>query len=196
MSTGRYTFTQLQGWVNDVENDPGLQDLEVTTSEPWTLYLNQGQSWQYPELMTLGDFAFPNFHPYFDNDPQWHSDPTNAAKLLHDNWDQWFKNNTNPVILKESWWPSALSNPANESESSETCFASQTNQTAYFSALTSYSDVYFVWGEAQDVAKQQELINWCKSTNKDAARHWGLWTVLNPSDAKNVVGSIDLGTYA
>lgn len=195
VSTGRYTYAQLAGWVGKVKADPRFSKLQVTTSEPWILYLSQGQPWQYPQLLTLGDFAFPNFQPYFDPNPLWHANPVRAAKLVHDNWVLWFANAAHPVVIKESWWPSSLGNPANESSSASACFASPANQAAYFSALSSYSDLYFVWGEAQNVPKAVEPVGWCTGTYTDPARHWGFWTSLVPTGAKPVVKSLRLGSY-
>ena len=195
VSTGRYTYAQLAGWVGQVKADPRFSKLQVTTSEPWILYLNQGQPWQYPKLLTLGDFAFPNFQPYFDPNPLWHANPVRAAKLVHDNWVLWFAKAAHPVVIKESWWPSSLGNPKNEAASASACFASPSNQAAYFSALYSYSDVYFVWGEAQNVPKAAEPVGWCTGPYTDPARHWGFWTSLVPSGARPVVKAVRLGSY-
>jgi len=195
VSTGRYTYTQLAGWVGTVRADPRFKHLQITTSEPWILYLNQGQPWQYPQLLTLGDFAFPNFQPYFDPNPLWHANPTRAAKLVHDNWVQWFAKAAHPVVIKESWWPSALGNPANEASSASACFASPGNQAAYFTALYSYSDIYFVWGESQNVPKAVEPVSWCTGTFTDPARHWGFWSSLVPGGAKPVTKALRFGSY-
>ena len=195
VSTGRYSYTQLESWVAEVKADPRTSNLAVTTSEPWILYLNQSQPWQYPQLLTLGDFAFPNFQPYFDADPQWHTDPASAAQLVHDNWVTWFAQSPNPVVLKETWWPSALSDPGNEAATAEVCSASPANQAAYFSALKAYPDLYFVWGEAQDVPKPPETVAWCTDAHRDPAQHWGFWTALRAGDAKPVVGVVTTGRY-
>ena len=195
VSTGRYTYAELAGWVAAVKADPRTSGMQVTTSEPWILYLNQGQPWQYPQLLTLGDFAFPNFQPYFDADPQWHTDPANAARLVNDNWQTWFATAPNPVVLKESWWPSALSDPGNEGSAAEVCNATPSNQATYFTALKSYPGLYFVWGEAQDVPKDPEIVTWCTDSHKDPARHWGFWTSLKSGDAKPVAAVVDTGSY-
>jgi exo-beta-1,3-glucanase (GH17 family) len=131
----------------------------VTTTEVSGVYL------AFPQLLDLGDFAFYNTQPWFDDtlDP---FDPVGMAEAVRD--EYFALRELRPertIVIKESWFPSA-GHPA----------ATEANQVAFFEALADATSdegepVLFAWGEAYDQPWKRE-----QSPFGQLGPHWGFHT--------------------
>jgi exo-beta-1,3-glucanase (GH17 family) len=139
---GRYTRASL---TTELENLHAATKRPVTTSEPDWLYHAD------PSLLMLGDWVFPNIHPWFADIRSTSSGVSfveNRVSALQ----QLAPSRT--IVLKESWWPTAGGDPA----------ATQDNQSVYFAALAA-AGVKFVWGLGYD--------EYWKTDEGPQGPHWG-----------------------
>jgi exo-beta-1,3-glucanase (GH17 family) len=164
----------------------------TTTSEPWNIYDGTGDKNAVPGLTALGDWIFPNLHPFYEQGwPPAHEEPAKGVQFDADVYKKFFASKASPsrpAVLHESWWPSAVDswrgNPVPPSYRKTGTLA---NQAAYFRILAT-TPVPFIYGEAFDEP-------W-KSGEGDAGTgdpgtHWGLWH--DTRSPKNVVGVIQTG---
>jgi len=139
---GRYTRERL---TTELESLRAATGKPVTTSEPDWLYQED------PSLVMLGDWVFPNVHPWFADIRSTSSGVSfveSRVKALQ----QLAPGRT--IVLKESWWPTAGGDPA----------ATEDNQSAYFTALAA-SGVKFIWGLGYD--------EYWKTDDGPQGPHWG-----------------------
>jgi exo-beta-1,3-glucanase (GH17 family) len=140
----RYSCTGLKNEVARLRQETGRP---VATSEPDGQYL----SGNCPDLVSVGEWVFPNIHPWFANI---RSIPE-AVQNVEDRYRALV--NAAPgrtVVTHEAWWPTAGGTEATEE-----------NQSGFFGRLSATS-VVFIWGEAYDqIWKTQE---------GPQGPHWGL----------------------
>ena len=139
---GRYTRERL---TTEVETLHAITAKPVSTSEPDWLYTVD------PSLLMLGDWVFPNVHPWFADIRSTSSGVSfveNRVRALQ----QLAPGRT--IVLKESWWPTAGGDPA----------ANEDNQSVYFAALAA-AGVKFVWGLGYD--------EYWKTDEGPQGPHWG-----------------------
>lgn len=140
---GRYTIADLEREIPSLRSASGRP---VTTSEPDGRY---GDA----RLRAVGDWMFPNLHPWFAN----RRTPPSAAAYAEDRFkalEQLAPGQA--VVIKESWWPTAGDDPA----------GNEANQADYFGRLAR-TPVRFVWGEAYDQY-------WKTGEPGGVGPHWGL----------------------
>lgn len=137
----RYTFEELRHAITALKAASGKP---VTTTEEMGDY---GQE----AVMELGDWVFPNVHPYFANK----KDAADAVNWTKQQFEIFQANTTKPVLFKEVGFPTS-----GDPEMSET------TQADYYCQLRQ-TPVKFVWFEAYD----QE---WKRSLPIEP--HWGLFT--------------------
>ena len=110
----RLTITQLREMVSRVKE---LTGLPVTTSESIDQYL------KHPELLQLGDFVYPNIHPWFASI----RDPIEGARYVAREVAE-LRVLAGPdrlIVVREAWWPTGGGDPA----------ATQDNQLAFLQEL-------------------------------------------------------------
>ncbi|MBZ5567967.1 MAG: hypothetical protein LAN64_08965 [Acidobacteriia bacterium] len=122
----RYTRQELNDELAALQASTGRP---VTTSEPF------GQYQSDHTLLNLGDWAFPNIHPWFAG-IRVIPDAVSLVRTSYETLQAWAPGRT--IVVKESWWPTA-GDPA----------ATESNQVEFFKQLAA-SSVKFVWGEAYD----------------------------------------------
>ena len=128
-----------------------IQKLREATGKPVTT-TEEIDDYYHEELLQLGDWIFPNAHPYFHN----HLEPESALRWTKRVYDS-LKNRTDRfVFLKEVGLPTAGDNGGKLSEES---------QKQYFVELAN-TDVNFVYFEAFDQP-------WRTSLPIEA--HWGIF---------------------
>lgn len=178
---GELSIGTLRDRVNEIK---ALSGKPTTTSDAWHLYQNGPHVGT--ELMGVGDWVFPNLHPWFEEG--WadaHKDPSKGLQFVTDLMDKFFDAGTTggrSTILHEAWWPSA-----NEGATDSYAGAgSPENQKTFFQGLSD-KHVKFVYGEAFD----QEWKKEGKGYMGAFAKHWGLWHDMN--SAKPVNDVIDYG---
>ena len=106
---GRYTLQKLKFVMDSLRT---VTNKPVTTTEPSTTYND--------ELKKLGDWIFPNVHPYWSGI----TNPDSAAKWTKKQYDNFSANTSRVVIFKEVGLPSAGGNDLSE-----------VNQNQYYNAL-------------------------------------------------------------
>jgi exo-beta-1,3-glucanase (GH17 family) len=122
----RYDFDTLEKSVYEVRSKTRKP---VTTSEPISQYHKEVR------LLSLGDWVFPNTHPYWAGI----TDPVNAVSWTRDTFDDLeVEASKTPVVLKEVGLPTAGKQMLSE------------YQQAYYYALLRDSGVHFVYFEAFD----------------------------------------------
>jgi len=171
LSAGRYNFATLQGAIDELRQNTSKP---VTTTEPVGSYLNN------LPLLELGDWVFPNAHPYWADKKE----PTAARDWTVQRYNDLLKKvlpqtskPDKPVLFKEVGLPTA-GDPA----------CSETNQAEYFRLLQE-TTVPFAFFEAFDQPSKHEY--W-SGTNYDVGPHWGLFK--SNRSPKEVVKYLGQGT--
>ncbi len=142
ISFDRYDYATLEQAVTALRK---ATSKPVTTTEVFTQYFKN------PKLLTLGDWVFPNAHPYW----QQITDPLQASKWTQSTFEALVqKAGSTPVILKEVGLPSAGAPKLSEYQQAE-----------YYVRLRE-SGVAFVYFEAFD--------QFWKTEDK-VGPHWGLF---------------------
>lgn len=137
----RYTFEELKNAIAEIKEASGKP---VTTTEEMGDY---GQK----AVMELGDWVFPNVHPYFANQKE----ASDAVHWTMQQFEIFRANTTKPVLFKEVGLPTSGDLEMNE-----------TKQADYYCQLRQTS-VKFVWFEAYDQAWKRSL---------PIEPHWGLFS--------------------
>ena len=156
--SGRYTQAALTAELDWVRTNTGRP---VATTETVDQYLSD------PTLLALGDWVFPNVHPWWHGvrtvaeAAAWTADRFRALELAAGG---------GTVVVKEAWWPTGGTDPA----------ATQANQQEYFHLL-SRTPVRFLWGEAYDQF-------WKTGEPEGVGPHWGFHT--SAGTPKAVVGGL------
>jgi exo-beta-1,3-glucanase (GH17 family) len=145
LDKNRYDFETLRSVVLQIR---AATRKPVTTTEITEQYSNK-------ELTELGDWVFPNAHPYFHKK----LDPDEAANWTVTVYRALRKQTTRPLILKEVGLPTAGSAGEPLSE-----FA----QDRYYTKLKVMSDIRFVYFEAFDQYWKKHL---------PVEPHWGLFKI-------------------
>lgn len=138
----RYQLPALTAVVREIRQKTGKP---VTTTEVIERYSN-------PELLGLGDWVFPNVHPYFHNQLE----PDNAVRWTKGAYEQLKKQSTHFVMLKEVGLPTAGDSGGRLSEEA---------QERYYLELAK-TGVQFVYFEAFDQP-------W--KTHLPVEPHWGIF---------------------
>ena len=136
----RYKLPELSAAIQELRTTTGKP---VTTTEEFDDYSDQ-------ELLELGDWIFPNVHPYFHNKLI----PEPAARWTEGAYLDLKRRSQRLIILKEVGLPTAGDNTLSESA-----------QVQYYLALAK-SDVRFVYFEAFDQP-------W--KTSLPVEPHWGIF---------------------
>lgn len=129
---GRYTRTQLEAEIASLRT---VTRLPIATTEPLNMYLSD------PSLCNVGDWVFPNVHPYWagirnvTDAVVWTASQYTALVTIA---------NGQTVICHESWWPTGGDPACNEE-----------NQVEYFRQLSA-TTVRFIWGEAFNMRWKNE----------------------------------------
>jgi exo-beta-1,3-glucanase (GH17 family) len=120
----RYDYDTLRSAINELKQATGKP---VSTTEQVEDYADTG-------LIELGDWVFPNVHPY------WHgvTDSQLAVDWTVERFQELTERTDKPVVFKEVGLPSRGDSRVNE-----------TNQMAYYRLLRETS-VVFIWWEAFD----------------------------------------------
>jgi exo-beta-1,3-glucanase (GH17 family) len=136
----RYDYTTLKAAMDELRQATGKP---VTTTEEWGDYLN-------PQVMNLGDWVFPNVHPY------WHgiTHPIQAIEWTEERFRELSAQTDKLVVFKEVGLPSSGDDRLNEAKQAE-----------YYHLLQDTS-VTFVYFEAFD----QPWKDWAP-----VEPHWGLF---------------------
>lgn len=138
----RYELDTLSSAIKSLRRATGKP---VTTAEEIDDYAND-------TLLRLGDWVFPNAHPYFHGQ----KDPEAAVRWTQTAWDDIVRRSGRFVLFKEVGLPTA-GDPQGRS--------SEENQSIYYSLL-SKTDVKFVYFEAYDQPWKNQL---------PVEPHWGLF---------------------
>jgi exo-beta-1,3-glucanase (GH17 family) len=142
LSFDRYNYETLEGAVIDLQQRSGKP---VTTTEIFNLYFKN------ENLLSLGDWIFPNAHPYW----QGISDPVQALSWTQNTFNALSeKAGSTPLILKEVGLPTSGAPRLGEYQQAE-----------YYARLRE-STVKFVYFEAFDQS-------W--KTEGEVGTHWGLF---------------------
>lgn len=162
----RYTVSELCAAIIDLRSATGRP---VTTSEEIDDYYSR------PELLMIGDWYFPNVHPY------WHFTkyPDAAVKWEEEQFDGFSRNTDHFILFKEVGLPTDGAFGLSEANSDE-----------YYRALAK-TDVRFVYFEAFDQPSK---------THSSVEPHWGLFRSTRRPKllAWNLMGSrlfTSTGTY-
>lgn len=183
-----YSVGELKRRVDEIRNLSGGKP--TTTSDAWHLYLPENGG---TELMKIGDWVFPNFHPYYQqaDGPNWnpHRNIDNAVKFVNEVILQKRFDATATggriVSLHESWWPSDSEGQRGDYSGA----ATPQQQKEYFEKL-SKTNVSFVYGEVYDQ-------DWKRGEGQEVPErghfggHWGLWNA--DGSAKPAVETLYLG---
>ncbi|HEY7315584.1 MAG TPA: hypothetical protein VH643_40020 [Gemmataceae bacterium] len=180
---GDYSIDVLKSRVDDIRRDSGGKP--TTTADAWHLYQQNNKP---TELMKVGDWVFPNLHPWYEGGwKEAHQKPAFGVQfvqaVLRDHFNAG-KTEGRVVALHESWWPSD-SHGAKEDYAGS---ATPQHQREYFEALAK-TNINFIYGEAFDQAWKSN-----EGDNPNMGRfggHWGLWQDVNT--AKEVVNTIYTG---
>jgi exo-beta-1,3-glucanase (GH17 family) len=122
----RYDLDTLERAVAELKERTGKP---VTTTEVLSLYFKE------PRLLELGDWTFPNTHPYW----QGITDPFDAVTWTEDTFDELeTRSNGKPVVLKEVGLPTEGAPRLSQ------------NQQALYYTLLRESPVSFIYFEAFD----------------------------------------------
>ena len=158
LATGRYSRERLDDEVLRLQAET---DRPVSTSEPAQVYIDD------PTLLAVGDWAFPNIHPWFANIrtiPE-------AVEFVESQYRQLQElSSDRTVITKEAWWPT-----------SGGVGASVENQVEFFRQLAD-TPVRFVWGEAFD--------QFWKEEEGEQGTHWGLHNDVG--DPKQIIFDLSM----
>jgi exo-beta-1,3-glucanase (GH17 family) len=136
----RYKQSTLASVIQDIRKATGKP---ATTAETIEHYLNE-------DLLQLGDWVFPNVHPYFNNQ----LDPERAVIWTREAYDDLKRRSKNPVIFKEVGLPTAGAPHLSEAA-----------QQRYYLELAK-TNVQFVYFEAFDQP-------W--KTHLPVEPHWGIF---------------------
>jgi exo-beta-1,3-glucanase (GH17 family) len=141
LAFGRYTRQRLETEIATLQADTRRP---VSTTEPAQSYLDD------PTLLQLGDWVFPNIHPWFGGirsvpeAVQFVESQVAQLEALAPGRSR---------VVKESWWPTSGGSAASEQ-----------NQAEFFLQL-SQTTVKFVYGEAFD--------QYWKTQEGAQGAHWG-----------------------
>lgn len=138
----RYNFEQLKHAIDTVSS---LTGKPVTTTEQIEDYSNE-------KLLLLGDWIFPNVHPYWHGKYQLEEAVTWTTTM----YDDLVQRSNKPVLLKEVGFPTA---------NDDVHGISEILQEKYYTSLEQQS-CNFVWFEAFDMI-------W--KTHEAVEPHWGLF---------------------
>ena len=138
----RYELDTLSSAIKSVRRSTGKP---VTTAEEIDDYPSDG-------LLRLGDWVFPNAHPYFHGQ----KDPEAAVRWTQAAWDDIVRRSGRFVLFKEVGLPTSGDPQGRSSEES---------QSTYYSLL-SKTNVKFVYFEAYDQPWKNQL---------PVEPHWGLF---------------------
>lgn len=138
----RYQLTALRAVIEELRHKTSKP---VTTTEILERYSN-------PDLLTLGDWVFPNAHPYFHNQLE----PQDAVRWTKSAYEQLKKRSTYFVLLKEVGLPTGGDSRGRLSEEA---------QERYYLALAK-TGVQFVYFEGFDQP-------W--KTHLPVEPHWGIF---------------------
>lgn len=101
----RYTFADLGAARAELlERSAGHDAVEITTTEPWWLYLKPEEK----KLREFGDFTSTNIHVVWDTDI---ADPAIAASWTHDRAKELGDAVGKPILLREAGFPGAGASP-------------------------------------------------------------------------------------
>lgn len=154
-----YTFAELEQAMNLVSSETGKY---VTTTEPWGAYQ------QMPQLFEIGDWVFPNVHPFHEGILT----PNEAVAWSLEEYE-WFVSRANgrPVLFKETGLPT-------DSVDNAVPGLSEDRQADFYKILA-LSGVRFSYFEAFD----QPWKDWGASEP-----YWGLFTSeRSPKPAASIV---------
>ena len=133
LTNGRYTLASLR---REIARLHAITGRPVATTEPVIAYQ------RIPALASVGDWAFPNIHPWFAN----HHTPEGAARWVRREYCSLRAHAPGRVwVIHESWWPTRGADPA----------ANPVNQVRFFRALLR-TPLPMVLGEAYDQPWKQE----------------------------------------
>jgi hypothetical protein len=128
----RYTLADMEAARAELlDRTPGAQAVELTTTEPWWLYLRP----EYHALNSFGDFTCINVHVVWDTDIV---DPALAATWTRDRAAEVRKALPRPLLIRELGLPGAGSSPRDVVHGSAPLTPSQTmsrsSQAAFWRA--------------------------------------------------------------
>jgi exo-beta-1,3-glucanase (GH17 family) len=159
--THTYSLAILTETMNQLKTD--TLGKPVATSEQWEDYVND------PSLLDVGDWVFPNAHPY--NQIPRITDSALAAQWTHDRFDQLDGLTARDIMFKEVGLPS--SGPATD-------HLSPANQAEYFRLLRWETHTRFVYFEAFDQPWKHFIA--------PAEPYWGMFTAARaPKKARQYV---------
>lgn len=138
----RYEIDDLSEVIRDLQKSTGKP---VTTTEQIDDYFDE-------ELLNLGDWVFPNAHPFFHNQ----FDPQAAVQWTEAAYDDFVRRTDRFVMFKEVGLPTA---------GDDNGALSEINQDAYYQALEK-TEVEFVYFEAFDQPWKTHLA---------VEPHWGIF---------------------
>jgi exo-beta-1,3-glucanase (GH17 family) len=153
----RYGLDDVRGAIADLQAETNKP---VTTTEVLALYDPTNEN----NVLGLGDWLFPNVHPYWAGVTQ----PERAFLWTQQEYQTLLQHTTadRPLVLKEVGLPSAGAlDPTNTVHSDY--YLSEHNQAEYYARLRN-SDVVFVYFEAFDQPWKQE-------GDSQIGAHWGLF---------------------
>lgn len=155
LSFDRYDYKTLESAIIDLRQKSGKP---VTTTEIFSQYFKN------EKLLSLGDWIFPNAHPYWQNI----TDPVQALKWTQNTYNALTaKAGNTPVILKELGLPTSGAPKLSEFQQAE-----------YYARLRE-STVKFVYFEAFDQSWKAE---------DKVGPHWGLFNAdRSPKVASNYI---------
>ena len=136
----RYSLAELSA---------AIEQLRETTGKPVTT-TEQIEDYADPQLLALGDWVFPNVHPYFHNQLQ----PLPAVQWTKNAYDDFLRRTDRYVLFKEVGLPTAPDTGLSEE-----------NQKTYYLELAQ-TNVQFVYFEAFDQPWKITL---------PVEPHWGLF---------------------
>jgi len=166
---GRYTRQRLETEIASLRASTGRP---ATTNEPFNQYQSD------PTLLNVGDWAFPNIHPWLQGIRSV-PEAVSFVQTTYQNLQSLTPSRT--IVVKESWWPTAVDPPANEPA------ATESNQTAFFKELAA-TKITFVWGEAYD--------QFWKTAEGSQGPHWGFHkSDMTAKDIISALQSVYIGSY-
>jgi hypothetical protein len=107
----RYTLADMRAAHEELlEREAGLTSVEITTTEPWWLYMQAGGDLpaHSEEVRTFGDFASVNVHVVWDTGIV---DPVLAASWTRDRANEVRSKIGRPVLVREAGFPGGGSSP-------------------------------------------------------------------------------------
>ena len=129
-----------------------MERIRTTTGKPVTTTEEIDDYHEHEQLLTIGDWVFPNVHPYFHNKFA----PKSATRWTRHEFEKLSGKTTQLVLFKEVGMPTA---------GNEDAYLSETSQDEYYEELAK-TDVRFVYFEAFDLTWKDHL---------PIEPHWGLF---------------------